>query len=325
MRADRLIATLLLLQSRGRVTAAEVAAELEVSERTARRDLDALATAGVPVYSQQGRGGGWSLLGGARTDLSGLNSAEARALFMVAGPSSSATPEVKAALRKLVRALPEPFRDDAEAAAGAVVIDARAWGRPAPPSPSEYLEPLRTAVVDGEQVRLRYSDRARRVTDRVVHPLGIVEKGNVSYLVAGTADGLRTFRISRVRGVEPLGLPVERPPGFDLAATWEEISERVERQRTEKVVTARVDRSVLGTLHGIFGTDLVAGPLEADGRLEVEVRGPSVWVTTAQLAGFGARVEVVDPPEAREQLARIGEELVATYGRLLAGATSDRA
>ncbi len=169
-------------------------------------------------------------------------------------------------------------------------------------------------------MRLRYSDRTRRLTERVVHPLGIVEKGNVSYLVAGTADGLRTFRVSRVHGVEPLGLPVERPDGFDLAATWEEISERVERQRTETTVTARIDPSVLGTLRSMFGSDLVVGDVDADGRREVELRGPSVWVTTAHLAGFGARVEVVDPPAAREQLARIGEELVATYSTVLAGA-----
>src|SRR6266436_1226970 len=123
VRADRLVAVLMLLQTRGRVTAAEVAAELEISERTARRDLDALAMAGLPVYSQPGRNGGWELLGGARTDLSGLNAAEARALFLVAGPSSTATPEVKAALRKLVRALPETFRSQAEAASEAVVVD----------------------------------------------------------------------------------------------------------------------------------------------------------------------------------------------------------
>src|ERR687897_3134835 len=122
MRADRLVATLLFLQSRGRVTAAEVADELEVSVKTARRDLEALAMAGIPVYSQPGRGGGWSLIGGARTDLSGLTAAEARTLFLVAGPSSAVTPEAKAALRKLVRALPEPFRVTAEAASTAVVL-----------------------------------------------------------------------------------------------------------------------------------------------------------------------------------------------------------
>ena len=122
------MAILLLLQRREQVTAAEVALELEVSERTARRDLDALAMAGVPVYSMQGRGGGWRLLGGARTDLSGLTASEARALFLVAGPASTATPAVKAALRKLVRALPEPFRAQAEAAATSVVVDPRHWG-----------------------------------------------------------------------------------------------------------------------------------------------------------------------------------------------------
>ena len=123
VRADRLVAILLLLQQREQVTASEVALELEVSERTARRDLEALAMAGVPVYSMQGRGGGWRLLGGARTDLSGLTASEARALFLVAGPASTATPAVKAALRKLVRALPEPFREQAEAAATSVVVD----------------------------------------------------------------------------------------------------------------------------------------------------------------------------------------------------------
>ncbi|WP_143265471.1 helix-turn-helix transcriptional regulator, partial [Amycolatopsis lexingtonensis] len=115
MRADRLMAILLLLQQREQLTAADAARELEVSERTARRDFDALAMAGVPVYSIQGRGGGWRLVGGARTDLSGLTAGEARALFLVAGPASAATPAVKAALRKLVRALPEPFRVQAEA------------------------------------------------------------------------------------------------------------------------------------------------------------------------------------------------------------------
>src|SRR5205807_8747740 len=99
----------LLLQPRGHVTAGEVAAELEVSERTARRDLEALGMAGLPVYSQQGRNGGWQLAGGGRTDLTGLTAAEARALFLVAGPSSSATPQVKASLRKLWRAPPAPF------------------------------------------------------------------------------------------------------------------------------------------------------------------------------------------------------------------------
>src|SRR5580658_8460902 len=132
VRADRLVAILMLLQTRGQVTAAEVAEDLEISERTARRDLDALGVAGLPIYSVQGRGGGWRLLGGGRTDLSGLTAAEARALFLVAGPSS-ASPDVRAALRKLVRALPESFRTAAEVASTAVIVDPAGWDEQAPP------------------------------------------------------------------------------------------------------------------------------------------------------------------------------------------------
>src|SRR5829696_3516760 len=208
MRADRLVAVLLFLQARGRVTAAGLADELEISERTARRDLEALAMAGIPVYSQPGRGGGSSLLGGARTDLSGLTAAEARTLFLVAGPSAAATPQVKAALRKLVRALPEPFRAEAEAAASAIVLDPSSWDRADAPTPV-FLEDLQRAVVDAVQVRLSYVDRERRETERVVHPLGLVAKASVWYLVAGTEAGLRTFRVSRVRGVVRTDDPVE--------------------------------------------------------------------------------------------------------------------
>src|SRR5262249_56855532 len=113
MRADRLVAALLMLQAKGRVTAEALAEELEVSVKTARRDLEALASAGLPVYAQPGRGGGWSLLGGARTDLSGLTAAEARALFLLAGPGAPVAPEARAALRKLVAALPVTFPAEA--------------------------------------------------------------------------------------------------------------------------------------------------------------------------------------------------------------------
>src|SRR4029077_8690405 len=114
MRADRLVAALLVLQRRGSVTASQLAAELEVSVATARRDLEALSAAGIPVYPQPGRNGGWQLLGVARTELTGLTADEPRALFVLAGPATTAAPALKSALRKLVRALPEPLRDSAD-------------------------------------------------------------------------------------------------------------------------------------------------------------------------------------------------------------------
>jgi predicted DNA-binding transcriptional regulator YafY len=313
MRADRLVAALLILQARGRVTAAELAAELEISERTARRDLEALAMAGIPVYSRAGRDGGWSLVGGARTDLSGLTAAEARTLFLVAGPSASATPRVKAALRKLVQALPEPFRAEAEAAASAVVLDPTTWDRPSV-SPPPHLDALQQAVVDGVRVRLRYAGRDRPESERIVHPLGLVSKASVWYLVAGTDAGLRTFRLSRVRSVTLTEDPVERPEGFDLEETWNEIVDTLGERRAGFRARALVWAEAVPWLRSAFGVRVSVGEPVHDGRVEVELRSWSAHALAGELAGFGATVEVVEPREAREELARVGAELTRTYG-----------
>lgn len=315
MRADRLVATLLLLQARGRVTAGEVAEELEVSERTARRDLEALGMAGIPVYSQAGRGGGWSLLGGARTDLSGLTAAEARTLFLVAGPSSAATPEAKSALRKLVQALPETFRADAEAAASAVMIDSSSWGgRPVTPPP--FLDELQRAVVDGVRVELGYADRKGVESQRTVSPLGLVQKGSTWYVIANTANGMRTFQVWRVRSVGATTAPVERPDGFDLAETWAGVVAEMDARRAAPSVRALVDAAMVRTLRWHWGRALVVpdeGTRRADGRIEVTIGGASWEAVADQLAGYGPAVEVVDPPEARVHLAEIGHQLTVLY------------
>jgi predicted DNA-binding transcriptional regulator YafY len=315
VRADRLVATLLLLQSKGRVTAAEVAEELEISERTARRDLEALGMAGIPVYSQAGRGGGWSLLGGARTDLSGLTSAEARTLFLVAGPSSAATPEAKSALRKLVQALPETFRADAEAAASAVMLDPASWGdRPAAPPP--FLDELQRAVVDGIKVELGYANRERVESQRTVSPLGLVQKGRTWYLIAGTDKGVRTFRVWRVRTVVRTDEPAERPVGFDLAETWAEVVAEMDERRTAAGVEALADPGLVGPLRFHWGTNLVVhddAPPRPDGRIAVTVGGPSWEAVVDQLAGYGGQLEITAPAPARARLAEIGAQLVARY------------
>ena len=313
MRADRLVAVLLILQARGRVTAAELAEELEISERTARRDLEGLAMAGIPVYSQAGRGGGWSLLGGARTDLSGLTAAEARTLFLVAGPSASATPQIKAALRKLVRALPEPFRAEAEAAASAVVIDPTSWDRTHVPVPAQ-LDVLQRAVVEGVQARVVYAAPDRPVTERTVHPLGLVAKASVWYLIAGTDAGMRTFRLSRVRSVTLTEDPVERPDGFDLETHWRSVVAELDERRVTFRASARVEAEALPWLRSAFGTRLSVRETEPDGWVGVEIRSWSARTLAGELAGFGRWVEVLQPTEVREHLARVGSELADHYG-----------
>ncbi|MFD8936337.1 helix-turn-helix transcriptional regulator [Streptomyces sp. NPDC059578] len=315
MRTDRLVAVLLLLQRREQVTAAEVARELEVSERTARRDLDALAMAGVPLYSLQGRSGGWRLVGGARTDLSGLTASEARALFLVAGPASTATPTVKAALRKLVQALPEPFRLQAEAAASSLVTDPQRWGASRiEQRPPRFLDALQDAVIRGVQVRLGYVDGKGVETERTVHPLGIVAKGPSWYLVSHTEAGRRTFRIDRVSSADPTDDPVHRPEDFDLAESWHEIADEIERRRAPLEIQAVCEPHGMYLLRMMLGSRLQVGGSTTDGRIEVLIRGHNEYALAGELAGLVEWLEVTGPPGVRDQLASIGTALVERYG-----------
>ena len=314
MRADRLVAVLLLLQRRGRVTAAEVAAELEISERTARRDLDALGMAGLPIYSMQGRNGGWALSGGGKTDLSGLSAAEVRALFMVAGPSG-ASPNVKTALRKLVRALPEAFRDQAEAAAAAIHIDPTPWdggSATAGPTP-RLLDEVQRFVITGEKVHLSYVSRDRTATTRTINPLGLAAKGSVWYLLANTDAGLRTFRVDRMSVLEGTGEPVARPPGFVLAEAWSLIADEVNERRLPVRAQVLVNAHSVGVVRGVLRNRVRIGAAQPDGRIEVEIRGHSVESLGGDLAGFGHMVEVVGPHELRARLVRVANELLGLY------------
>ena len=314
MRADRLVATLLLLQRRKRVTAAEVAAELEVSERTARRDLEALSAAGIPVYSQQGRGGGWALVGGARTDLSGLTATEARALFLVAGPSASATPELKAALRKLVHALPEPFRVDAESAAS---LDHGGPGRlgagpPDGPAPSSRGPAGGDHHRSAGQARLRRAVTARPrrgsstpsgwwsrrrsgtsspVPTRACGPSGSTgsptsERPTIRWSVRPTSTSRRRGRTS--------GWPSTSSAPRSMSKPWPS------RRSSRCCAGCSTARSTVGTAGRTAGSPITIG-------------GHRVEIIAAQLAGFGARVEVTAPARA-VQLAEIGQELCAAYG-----------
>jgi len=314
MRADRLVMALLVLQAKGRVTAEALAEELEVSVKTARRDLEALASAGLPVYAQPGRGGGWSLLGGARTDLSGLTAAEARALFLLAGPGASVAPDARAALRKLVRALPETFQAEAQAAASAVMLDAARWGGTAPPS-QPHLASLQRAVIERRQVRLDYADRRHHDSTRTVHPLGLVRKGSAWYLVAATGEGQRTFQLARMRSVVVLDERADRPEGFDLAQTWASTVAAVEEHRRRVRALVRVPAYALRPLRERWGTDLRVLSETEDRYVLIELAAAMPEMIAEQLAGWGAQVDVISPDVVRERLGWIGTELTERYGR----------
>ncbi|WP_426593680.1 helix-turn-helix transcriptional regulator [Cellulomonas sp. McL0617] len=311
MRADRLVATLLLMQARGRVTAAEIASALEVSLATARRDLEALSTAGIPVYPQPGRGGGWSLVGGARTDLTGLTSSEAQALFLLVGPTSGRSASAVSALRKLVRALPETFRADAEAAAQAVVVDRGPWGAAAAGSDAvpAVVDELQTAVVRRRQVSLVYRSSPE---PRVVDPWALVDKDGTWYLVAGTSHGRRTFRVDRIVSVDVLESAFSRPQALDVEAVWASVVGELEERRS--VVSAEVlaPAWLVPVLQRQFGRHCeVLGP--DDDRVRLRVAAHLARAVAEQLAGHGSSIEVVSPPEVVAELVRIGRELTQAY------------
>ncbi|MFD4442585.1 helix-turn-helix transcriptional regulator [Nocardia sp. NPDC058519] len=308
MRADRLVATLLLMQARGRVTAAEVASELEVSVATARRDLEALSAAGIPVYPQSGRGGGWSLIGGARTDLSGLTAGETRALFLLAGPAAQAAPELKSALRKLVRALPHTFRADAAAAADAVVVDPARWGRPDPAAPA-VLDTVRRAVVDRRRVRIEYLRKGER-TVRTIDPWGLVEKETVWYLIAGTDRGQRTFRLDRIAEVTTLDETADRPVDFDLHAEWSQIVEQMEGRRAAVSATVLVSAELAPILADQQGRNCTLLGPATDGRVRAQITADTAKMVARQLAGWSGDVEVIGPAEVRSELVALGTRLV---------------
>ncbi|MCM4076080.1 helix-turn-helix transcriptional regulator [Paractinoplanes hotanensis] len=309
MRADRLVAALLLMQSRGRVTAAELATELEVSVATARRDLEALSAAGIPVYPQPGRHGGWQLVGGARTDLSGLTDAEAQALFLLAGPAASTSGEIKAALRKLMRALPETYRAEARAAADATIADPSRWGEHPRDHPAEVRQ-LQQAVVRRRRVRFHYKDAPREAD-----PWGLIDKDGLWYLIAGTAKGRRTFRLDRVTDLEVTTGTFERPAGFALDTAWDEVVGTIEERRSRTWATLLIPERFLWVLRDQFGRHCRPGDVFDDGRVRVRVGAPTPRDIARTLSGWGSAVEVLDPPAVREELARIGAELTTLYAR----------
>jgi len=315
VRADRLLAIVLLLQARRRASAPELAAELEVSERTIRRDMEALSSAGIPVYPVRGRLGGWSLVEGYRTELTGLSPAEMRALFLLVSASSmpglGVDDAARSLSRKLVAALPGGA-DEALGLARLVHVEPAPWNREAETPP--LLGALRDAVLEGRRVVIEYAKPGSDASRRSVDPYGLVAQAGVWYLVGGTDGGRRTFRVSRVLAVETTGEAAVRLPAFSLAAEWARSREELrERWTASCVIRVAVEPSAVRPVLGMFGGrgTLLGVERAADGSAACVLGFGNAAVAAFELAGFGARVRVLDAPEVRAALARIGAELVA--------------
>ncbi|GAB1337953.1 hypothetical protein ACE1SV_45430 [Streptomyces sp. E-15] len=317
MKSDRLLSILLLLQTRGRVPAPELAERLEVSVRTVYRDVEALSAAGVPVYAERGRHGGIALLAGFRTDVTGLTADESRALFVLAAQGAHAALGLDAALgsalRKVMAALPAPHRPAAEVTSRRVLVDATRWK--SGPQRAVDLAVLRDAVFADRRLRLRYRHSGEREPRRhTVDPYGLVAKAGVWYLVADSRGRPRLFRADRVRTARPLDEPVRRRPGVELADVWEVLRRRVEERADAVRVTVRVRRELCDMFERMAAAQLT-GPPEDDGTGEwvtARLAYPSLRAVR-QLLAFSDRVELLDPPEARAELLAAARSVAAVY------------
>lgn len=319
MRASRLVNLLLLLQSRGGLTAAELARELEVSVRTVHRDVEELSAAGVPIFAERGPLGGIRLVDGYRTRLTGMTADEAEALFLAGLPGPAAQlglgTVVAAAQLKVMAALPPELRSRASRIVQRFHLDAAGWFHPDEAVP--HLDALSAAVWDGRQVHISY-ERGGGPVERTIGPLGLVLKGGVWYVI-GLADGqIRTYRVSRVATATVLDDPVDRPDGFDLAAYWTESSAAYERDAPTVEVVVRIAEDQRWRIADVFGRAALGAAErldepDVDGwqHLRLKVSWPDEVAN--RLLSIGPRIEVLEPADVRERVIALAGRVLERY------------
>lgn len=330
MRASRLLTILLTLSVRGRVSAAELAAELEVSPRTIYRDVDALSAAGVPVYATRGRSGGFQLLDGYRTRLTGMTADEADALFLAGLPGAAADLGLGSVLAatqvKLLAALPPELRERAARIRDRFYLDAPGWLREndAPP----HLATIADAVWTQRRVDVRYERSNRQLGERRLEPLGLVLKAGTWYLVAATEDadghGPRTYRVSRVHAAAIREDTFERPRGFDLETFWAEYQRGYENRVYRDTALVRLSpegRELLFLVGPVAARRARAGMSDPDdeGWTTTQLPIESVRHGHHALLQLGEHIDVLEPAELRDAIAATATALAARYSAGVSG------
>jgi predicted DNA-binding transcriptional regulator YafY len=321
MRADRLLSILMLLQSRGRMTARALAEELEVSQRTIYRDVDALSIAGIPIYGESGPEGGFALLDSYRTNLTGLSEDEVRALFMLHIPMPldelGMGEPLRAAMRKLSACVSQLHPGDADMARQRFYIDAVWWHRRTDGGPR--LRTLQEAVWQDLQVEIRYRlPPLGSEVVQLVHPYGLVAKAGRWYLVYAPADAemvARVVQVSELVAVRCTSMAFERPTSFDLASFWQSWCARREDERTLYAVEIRIAPRLMGWLSYALG-DYLVGEVEkaaADGWRRANLAFESLEEARAQLLALGGGVEVVKPRALRVSMVDYARQIIEVY------------
>jgi predicted DNA-binding transcriptional regulator YafY len=320
MRADRLLSILMILQARGRMTAQELAEDLEVSVRTIYRDIDALSVAGIPIYTERGPGGGCALLDSYRTTLTGLTRHEVRALFMLSIPAPLAElgvgQDLRAALLKLSAALPVAHRQDEERVRQRIHLDAVDWFHAR--EPVHHLKTIQQAVWQDRRLLLTYHLPFETRVERLVDPYGLVAKASIWYLVCARDGHIRVHRVSHVLEARLADGCFERSTDFDLVAFWKGWCAKVEANRPSYPVSVRVSEDLVPFLPRFFGHGMRAlvqetGPPDAEGWVRMTLPFESLEDARSRILGFGAAMEVLEPQPLRESVLDFALQITARY------------
>jgi len=315
MRADRLLSLVLLLRNRGRMSAAALARELEVSPRTVLRDIDALSTAGIPVYAERGRDGGFELLPGFTTDLTGLTVDEAKALLAagsaVTSESLGMAPAFASAMRKVVAAMPDAHRAAATKVAERVFVTQGSWLTDPEPV-DDHLGLIQQAVFVGRRLSILYPSRGNEPVWRVIDPQGLIHAGGRWDLVATDAGRDRTYRLERIADVRELDEPAQRPADIDLAAIWEHRRSAFRARGTPIVVDVLVRRECRDVLAERAYAVRSEQPADGD-RVRLEVVFGDDSHASGVLWSLGEDAEVLAPDDLRAALRSRALRMCARY------------
>lgn len=317
------MSALLLLQAKGRMTARQLADELDVSVRTIYRDMESLGAAGIPLYGEAGHDGGYELLAGYRTRLTGLTGHEAEALFLSGLPGAAADLGLGAVLAtaqlKLLAALPDELRDRAGLLQQRFHLDTSNWYAEQDSTP--HLAAVVHAVWNQRRIRVTYERWAEpREVDRHLDPLGVVLKAGRWYLVARGGDQVRTYRISQIRRLATADERFDRPADFDLAVHWTTYLQEFDARRREGEATVRMSPAVYARLPHLLEPAVVrhaeasARQAEPGGWFEVVIPIESLGHATEVLLRLGAEAEVLEPAALRDRLTETVATLARTYG-----------
>jgi predicted DNA-binding transcriptional regulator YafY len=324
MRADRVISLLMLLQTRGRMTAQKLARELEVSVRTIYRDIDALSAAGVPVYAERGPGGGCALIDSYRTTLTGLTKDEVRALFMLSIPAPldelGVSRELRAALLKLAAALPATHRQDEARTRQRIYLDWAEWSHRKEPVP--YLQAIRQAVWQDRRLCLTYRLQFGLPVERqvVVDPYGLVAKAGTWYLICAKDGHTHVHPVSRLLDARVLDESFERSPDFDLATFWKAWCIQSQEIRPHYPATVRVAPGLVPILPYYFGDRIratieQAGAPDTDGWIRLTLPFETLEEARTRILGFGRAVEVLEPLALRKSVVDFATQITSFYAQ----------